>query len=187
MYNSTVIDFVAAVIGGTVDDNSQQTRGIHTMLFQCWPTVFDAGPAMKQHWVNASCLLGSLVDPGICTRRSTNVGLMLGLRHRLRWRCPGDAQKHGTLTSVGLSLGERRRCLANLKPALVQRNNKAQDKTNYHDTTEHNTMQHNTGQHNTTQHNTTQHNTTQHNTMQHNIAQHSTPEYNATQNHSGAG
>ena len=37
---------------------TQHTRGIHPMLFQCWPTVFDAGPTLKQHWVNASCLLG---------------------------------------------------------------------------------------------------------------------------------
>ena len=28
------------------------------MLFQCWPTVFDAGPTLTQHWVNAPCLLG---------------------------------------------------------------------------------------------------------------------------------
>ena len=28
------------------------------MLFQCWSTVFDAGPALKQHWVNASGSLG---------------------------------------------------------------------------------------------------------------------------------
>ena len=28
------------------------------MLFQCWPTVFDAVPTLKQHWVNAPCLLG---------------------------------------------------------------------------------------------------------------------------------
>ena len=28
------------------------------MLFQCWPTVFDAGPTFKQHWVNVPCLLG---------------------------------------------------------------------------------------------------------------------------------
>ena len=28
------------------------------MLFQCWPTVFDAVPTLKQHWVNATCLLG---------------------------------------------------------------------------------------------------------------------------------
>ena len=28
------------------------------MLFQCWPTVFDAGPTLKQLWVNVPCLLG---------------------------------------------------------------------------------------------------------------------------------
>ena len=22
------------------------------MLFQCWSTVFDAGPTLKQHWIN---------------------------------------------------------------------------------------------------------------------------------------
>ena len=37
---------------------SQQTRGIHPMPFQCWPIVFDACPTLKQHWVNAPCLLG---------------------------------------------------------------------------------------------------------------------------------
>ena len=36
---------------------SQQTRGIHPMLFQYWSTVFDAGPTLKQHWANAPCLL----------------------------------------------------------------------------------------------------------------------------------
>ena len=35
-----------------------QTRGIHPMPFKYWPTVFDAGPTLEQHWVNASCLLG---------------------------------------------------------------------------------------------------------------------------------
>ena len=29
------------------------------MLGHCWPIVFDAGPTMIRHWVNASCLLGS--------------------------------------------------------------------------------------------------------------------------------
>ena len=38
--------------------DTQQIRGIRPMLFQCWPTVFDAGPTLKQHWVNAPCLLG---------------------------------------------------------------------------------------------------------------------------------
>ena len=37
---------------------SQQTRDIHPMMFQCCATVFDAGPTLKQHWVNAPCLLG---------------------------------------------------------------------------------------------------------------------------------
>ena len=27
----------------------QQTRGIHPKLFQCWHTVVDAGPTLKQH------------------------------------------------------------------------------------------------------------------------------------------
>ena len=31
------------------------------MPFQCWSTVFDAGPTLKQHWVNASCFLGSII------------------------------------------------------------------------------------------------------------------------------
>ena len=29
------------------------------MLFQCWASVEDGGPTLKQHWVNAPCLLGS--------------------------------------------------------------------------------------------------------------------------------
>ena len=30
----------------------QQTRGIEPMLFQCWSTVYDGGPTLKQHWLN---------------------------------------------------------------------------------------------------------------------------------------
>ena len=30
------------------------------MLFQCWASVIDTGPTLKQHWVNASRLLGQL-------------------------------------------------------------------------------------------------------------------------------
>ena len=37
--------------------NAQQTRGIYSMLFQCCPIVFDAGPTLKQHWINTPCLL----------------------------------------------------------------------------------------------------------------------------------
>ena len=40
--------------------STQQTRGIHPMLFQYWPTVFGAGPTLAKHWVNALCLLSSV-------------------------------------------------------------------------------------------------------------------------------
>ena len=35
-------------------------RDRHAELFQCWHTVFDGGPTLQQHWVNAPCLLGSV-------------------------------------------------------------------------------------------------------------------------------
>ena len=41
---------------------AQQTRDIEPLLFQCWSTVYDAGPTLNQQWLNASCLLG--VDSG---------------------------------------------------------------------------------------------------------------------------
>ena len=37
---------------------TQQKRGIHPMLYQCWTSVEDGGPTLKEHWVNTSCLLG---------------------------------------------------------------------------------------------------------------------------------
>ena len=40
--------------------NTQQTRGIHPKLFQCWASVEAGVPTLKQLWVNAPCLLGSL-------------------------------------------------------------------------------------------------------------------------------
>ena len=30
---------------------------IHPMLVQCWSSVADGGPAMRQHWANVSCFL----------------------------------------------------------------------------------------------------------------------------------
>ena len=39
---------------------SQHTRDIHPMLCLCWASVEDGGPMLKQHWVNAPCLLGWL-------------------------------------------------------------------------------------------------------------------------------
>ena len=32
------------------------------MLFWCWSIVSDVGPTLKQHWLNASCLLVSWYD-----------------------------------------------------------------------------------------------------------------------------
>ena len=31
------------------------------MLFQCWASVEDGGPTLKQHWVNVPCFQGSIV------------------------------------------------------------------------------------------------------------------------------
>ena len=39
---------------------AQQTRAFDPMLFQYWPTANGAGPILKQHWVESSCLLGEL-------------------------------------------------------------------------------------------------------------------------------
>ena len=36
---------------------AQQTRAFDPMLFQYWPTANGAGPTLKQHWVESSCLL----------------------------------------------------------------------------------------------------------------------------------
>ena len=32
-----------------------QTRNINPMLGQCWPSVYDAGPTLAQHWFNVLC------------------------------------------------------------------------------------------------------------------------------------
>ena len=33
------------------------TLGFGQLLVQCWLTVYDVGPTLNQHWINASCLL----------------------------------------------------------------------------------------------------------------------------------
>ena len=37
---------------------SRGTQNIDTMLGQCWSSIYDAGSALRQHWVSVSCLLG---------------------------------------------------------------------------------------------------------------------------------
>ena len=39
-------------------------QGVEPMWFQCWPTVYDAGPALKQHWFISLCLLGCQLSRG---------------------------------------------------------------------------------------------------------------------------
>ena len=36
----------------------QQTRGVEPVLVWCWANIADCGPALDQHWVNVSFLLG---------------------------------------------------------------------------------------------------------------------------------
>ena len=40
--------------------------GIHPMLYQCWPTVFDAGPTLKQHLGECTVLAGDAVWTSSC-------------------------------------------------------------------------------------------------------------------------
>ena len=47
------------------------------MLFQCWASVEDGGPTLKQHWVNAPCLLDR-------ERKTYDIYTMLVQRER-RW------------------------------------------------------------------------------------------------------
>ena len=37
----------------------QQTRDNQPMLTSCWPSVYDAGPTSRQHWINVMCVTGA--------------------------------------------------------------------------------------------------------------------------------
>ena len=41
----------------SIQEAAQKIRDIYLMLDQCWASVYDAGPALVQHWVDVSCLL----------------------------------------------------------------------------------------------------------------------------------
>ena len=43
------------------------------MLFQCWVSVEDGGPTLKQNWVNALCLLGICNGCIIISNRDTSM------------------------------------------------------------------------------------------------------------------
>ena len=58
----------------------QQIRDIHATLFQNWPTILDAVPTLKHHWVNASCLLGD--PPTLTASRS------------IQWNFPSNMSRY---------------------------------------------------------------------------------------------
>ena len=48
--------------GHSFGEGPQQRRDIEYVLVQCWPIVSNAGPTLKQHKGNVTCLLGSAHD-----------------------------------------------------------------------------------------------------------------------------
>ena len=42
-----------------------RSRDIQPMLAQCWSSVADDGPTLRQHWLNISCLLNSIATIGL--------------------------------------------------------------------------------------------------------------------------
>ena len=64
----------------------QQTRHVETMTF--WPNVCDAGPTLKRHYFNVSCLLGwRLYIPYISRKHHSPSVLsrLPGQYHKKRW------------------------------------------------------------------------------------------------------
>ena len=41
-----------------MEDSSEPIQNVDTVLFWSWSTVYQPGPTLSQHWMNASCLLG---------------------------------------------------------------------------------------------------------------------------------
>ena len=83
-------------------EGAQQRRGIYPMLFQCWPTVFDAGPTLKQHWVSATSLLGWPRRDGAVSRATLSVPqpLRRPCRSPSRWNDPVGPPAAGAILPV---------------------------------------------------------------------------------------
>ena len=71
-------------------------------LEKCWPDVADDGPALRQHWDNVSCYLGSGIS-----------GDLGGKRHRHVVRA-----NTGRSPNVVSMFGQRRRLWVNIETAL---------------------------------------------------------------------
>ena len=72
------------------------TQYFYLMLFQCWASVVDDGPAWKRQWVNFSCLWVA------CICISSHADTVIN------W------------SNLGWFLGQLRRLCASVKPALFQ-------------------------------------------------------------------
>ena len=46
------------MVGATNSASQLLYSSLTQYWFKCWATVYDAGPALKQHWINCSCLRG---------------------------------------------------------------------------------------------------------------------------------
>ena len=56
--------------------SSQQPRNIGPMLPQWWPTVYDVGPTLSQHWIGVSCILWAMVEWSDQGRESAKQGTL---------------------------------------------------------------------------------------------------------------
>ena len=57
-------DHQSANVGSCCQSVFSSNTDILPMLFQWWASVFDAGPALLQHWVTVSCFSGQLSELG---------------------------------------------------------------------------------------------------------------------------
>ena len=70
---------ITSIVINIVTGRTQQTRGIHPMLFKCWASVKDGGPTLEQQWVNSPCLLGVHVHTDVASQISLNLPVKLTL------------------------------------------------------------------------------------------------------------
>ena len=70
----------------------QKTRGVDPVLFHSWGSVCDAGPTMKQHWVNASCLMGPLLLAQKWLKQNLKLKVLdTDCAHSKTWNIPSDS------------------------------------------------------------------------------------------------
>ena len=96
---------------------TRQTGDIHPVLVQCWPTIYDTGPTLKQYWINVYCFatdetMRLIASQGQTRRpantwRWTNVGLMFSyfpLSYTKQFSEPANAWRLLILWWVGMDI-----------------------------------------------------------------------------------